>query len=57
MNLVFIGNLGDPALVAGIGMANMIINMIVTAVAYGLNGALETLVSQAYGAKELKLCG
>jgi MATE family multidrug resistance protein len=24
---------------------------------FGLNGALETLVSQAYGAKDLRLCG
>lgn len=38
-------------------MANMIINMTVTSVAFGLNGALETLVSQAYGARELSLCG
>lgn len=27
------------------------------AIAIGLNGALETLVSQSYGANNLKLCG
>ena len=38
-------------------MANMTLNIIVVSIAYGLNGALETLVTQAYGARELDLCG
>ena len=42
---------------AGDGMGNMIYNMTGLAIAIGLNGALETLVSQSYGANNLKLCG
>ena len=38
-------------------MGNMIQNMIGLSIVIGLNGALETLVSQAYGAGNLQLCG
>ena len=43
--LAFVGNLGDKALIAGMGMANMILNIVVMSSAYGLNGTLETLVT------------
>ena len=45
VNTYFIGNLNDPALLAGVGMGNMLINVLCFAVVQGLNGALETLVS------------
>ena len=48
---MFIGNLGNKSLIAGIGMGIMITNMVVRSVTWGLNSALETLVSQAYGAQ------
>ena len=38
-------------------MGNMILNLFGMGMFYGLNSALETLVSQAYGAKNLYLCG
>lgn len=57
MNLVFIGHLNDPSKLAAVGMGNMIINMCGVAPFYGLNSALETLVSQAWGAGNKKLCG
>jgi len=53
----FIGNLNDPLLIGGVGMGNMLINVLCFAVIWGLNGALETLVSQANGFKKYKLCG
>ena len=49
-NTYYIGNLNQPVLLAGVGMGNMLINVLVFAVAQGLNGALETLVSQSFGA-------
>ena len=38
-------------------MGNMLINVLCFAVVQGLNGALETLVSQSYGAKKYEACG
>ncbi len=35
----------------------MVMNMFGLATYLGLNSALETLVSQAYGANKIKLCG
>lgn len=45
INTIFVGHLNDDAKLAGVGMGNMIINMIALSVAYGMNGAVETLVS------------
>ena len=56
-NTWFIGNLNEPALLAGVGMGNMLINVLCFAVIQGLNGALETLVSQSFGAQKYEQCG
>ena len=48
--MYFIGNLNDPALLAGVGIGNMLINCLVFTVTEGLNGTLDTLVSQSFGA-------
>ena len=42
---------------AAVGLGNLFINMLGVAIFFGLNGALETLVSQAYGANDKHLCG
>ena len=55
--MVFVGYLHDAAKMAGVGMGNTVLNMIGLSIACGLNGAIETLVSQAYGAGKYKLCG
>lgn len=57
VNMIFLGHLNQPALVAGVGLGNVITNVFGFSLIVGLNGALETLVSQAYGAKNLHLCG
>jgi Na+-driven multidrug efflux pump len=44
-------------MLAGAGLGNMMINCLWISVYLGLNGALETLVSQAYGGKNYYLCG
>ena len=49
INTYYIGHSNDPPLIAGVGMGNMLINVLAFAPMQGLNGALETLISQAYG--------
>ena len=57
INLSLIGMLKEPAMVAGVGMGNMTINMIGMSVIVGFNSALDTLISQGAGAGKLELCG
>lgn len=45
INLIFIGHLNKPAMMAGVGMGNMLMNCLLLTIAMGLNGALETLTS------------
>ena len=47
-------NLTD--LIAGFGIGTFMILLFFSSIAFGLNGALETLVSQAYGAKDIDMC-
>ena len=57
INLVFVGQLNDIHKLDGVGMGNVILYMIWIAAFTGLNGAFETLVSQAKGAEKTELCG
>jgi MATE family multidrug resistance protein len=45
INIIFVGHLGDSAMLAGVGMGNMIINIFGLSLLFGINGALDTLVS------------
>ena len=45
INTYYIGHTNDSSLIAGVGMGNMLINVLAFAVMQGLNGALETLIS------------
>jgi Na+-driven multidrug efflux pump len=49
MNLIFMGFLGDPALIAGVGLGNVYIMIFGIITLCGLNTVLTTLVSQSYG--------
>lgn len=40
-------------IIKGIGLGNMIMNVLCFDICLGINGALETLISQAYGAQML----
>lgn len=42
-NLIFIGTLNSKAMVAGVGMGNMITNLVAMSMFYGVNSALDTL--------------
>jgi Na+-driven multidrug efflux pump len=44
--------LNNAALLAGVGMGNMLINVLAYSIMQGLNGSIETLVSQSYGASK-----
>ncbi len=57
INIIFIGRLDDAAKLAGVGLGTTILNMLCFSILLGMNGALETLVSQAYGFGDIQLCG
>lgn len=57
INTYYIGHLDRPEIMAGIGMGNMLINILCFAITQGLNSALETFVSQSFGAANYKYCG
>ncbi len=58
INTYYVGrHLQDTAILAGVGMGNMLMNICCFAITNGLNSALETLVSQAFGAGKYKECG
>ena len=56
-NIIFIGMLDDPVLISGWGLGNTTMGLIVYSVDIGIWGGIDTLVSQAFGRKEYKLCG
>ena len=57
INVVFVGHLDDPEKLAGVGLGNMILNVFGIAIIFGMNGAMETLVAQAFGKGDLYMCG
>ena len=56
-NGVFAGHMDRPVYLASMGLASVCCNIMVLSVLIGLNGAQETLTSQAFGAGNLQLCG
>ena len=50
INTIFVSRLGDSSILAGLGLAHIIINLFCIQPMFGLNSGLETFVSQAYGA-------
>ena len=52
MNVIFAGRLNDPAKLAGVGLGNTLLTVLCFFPLLGMNGAIETLVSQAFGAQE-----
>lgn len=49
INTYYVGHTNDAVLISGVGMGNMLINVLAFAIMQGLNGALETLVSRSFG--------
>ena len=57
--IIFLGASGADNfadLIAGFGIGTFFVNLLFNSISFGLNGALETLVSQAYGAKDIEMC-
>ena len=50
INIIYLGHTNDTNKIAGVGLGNMYVNITCQAVILGLNGAISTLASQAYGA-------
>lgn len=57
INLIIVGHLGDSHKLAGVGLGNMAVNLLAYSSVIGLNEALQTLVSLAYRADNLYMCG
>ena len=57
INVIFSGRLGDPAKTAGVGLGTTVNHIFGCCILFGLNRAMDTLISQAYGAGNLSLCG
>jgi multidrug resistance protein, MATE family len=55
-DLTMLANYGDTSVVAGAGLGVMFINMFVYGTFEGMNGAIDTLVSQYYGIKDYESC-
>jgi len=51
VNTSVIGHIGTSGQVAGVGMAIMTLQLVAFGVTLGINNALSTLVSQAFGSK------
>ena len=59
VNLVFAGNFEEKSAekLAAIGLGNMLLGMLCRHFMLGINCAIETLSSQAFGQRQLQLCG
>ena len=56
LNIFFCGQVSSE-LLAGVGLGNMLLNVLCFAITMGLNGTIETFVSWSFGAGDLKMCG
>ena len=57
INLYYAGHLNNSAILAAIGVGNLIQNCVVDTLFRSLNSSLENLVSHAVGAKNMENCG
>jgi len=57
VNLAVIGQQYDTTAVNAVGLCTIVIQMIPYTLMYGFNGALDTFLSQAFGAKEYQTAG
>lgn len=55
--VVYIGHNCSNEIMAGMGMGQVIIGAFCMAFCYGLNGTLESKVSQSFGAQNYEMCG
>ena len=53
LNIFYVGQMSTE-LLAGVGLGNMLLNVLVFAVTMGLNGTIETFVSWSFGQGDYK---
>lgn len=57
INMIFVGQLGNAQYLGAATLGNMLCNITGYSLAFGMCSALDTLISQAYGAKKYELMG
>ena len=57
INTMYAGKMGDATKIAGLGMGTSFLECVTLCTLIGMNGAVETLVSHAFGAGQIRLCG
>ena len=57
VNVLYVAQKGNHAQIAGMGLAISLNAMTSVSISIGFGGVLETMVSQAFGAKQYQLCG
>lgn len=57
INNVFIGNIDEPAKLAGVGLATMTVNLVGLAITFGFNTAMEAHIQHALQDGRPELCG
>jgi len=57
INNVFIGNINEPAKLAGVGLATMTINLMGLAITFGFNNSMDSLIKKAKEEGQLQQCG
>lgn len=55
-NMAMLANYGDSVVVAGAGLGVMFINMFIYGIFEGMNGAIDTLAAQYFGARDYEGC-
>ena len=56
-NVIFASRLNDETKLAGVGLGTTMNHMLGFCIICGVGNAMDTLISQAYGSGNLKLCG
>jgi Na+-driven multidrug efflux pump len=54
---MLLGHLENSIDLQALGLATLTVGILHLSITVNFNGALDTLISQAYGAKDFKMCG
>ena len=56
LNILFVGQMSSN-LLAGVGLGNMLLNVLIFAITMGLNGTIESFVAWSFGQNQKSMCG
>ncbi len=57
ISLIFIGRTGNADYISAVGMSNSVIGMVALQPLFAISVSVDTLVAQAFGKKDYRLCG